>query len=469
MPRRKIYKITKINAREILDSRGNPTLEAEVVLDTGDKFKASVPSGASTGTHEAVELRDGDKKRYDGKGVLKACKNITDKISKELKGIDIIKQQEIDKKLIELDGTENKSNLGANAILAVSLACCRAGAGVSGMELYDYINKIYTLHITHYTLPIPMFNIFNGGKHADTNLDLQEFMIVPILDAPLKEKVRIGAEIFHKLGEVLHKNYLDTDVGSEGGYAPNIDSTIQAFDLILDAIKGAGYQPGQEIGLALDVGASELYQPDKKLYIFKLDDHFMLSDQLISLYRDWAQKYPIFSIEDGLAQDDWQGWQDLTNEFKRFRPLIKSEIQSLPQHKAEVSAPLQKSETSSKFKNQKSKINTNSRTSKMLIVGDDLFTTNVKRLKLGVKKKVANAVIVKPNQIGTLTETIKFVKYAQKHNYKIITSHRSGETCDDFIADLAVAVNSDFVKFGSLSRGERVVKYNRLMEIDCCV
>jgi enolase len=481
MPRRKIYTIQKITAREILDSRGNPTIEAEVVLDTNDKFKASVPSGASVGVHEAVELRDNDEKRYHGLGVLKACKKINNKISKELRGLDVIKQVEIDKKLIKLDGTKNKSKLGANATLAVSLACCRAGAFGLNLELYEYIRKTYGIHgipsagsgqaLPHPDsvptsselhrdssgqagkTPIPMFNIFNGGKHGDTNLDLQEFMIVPILDVPFKEKVRIGAEIFHKLGEVLHKNHLDTDVGNEGGYAPNIDSTVQAFDLILDAIKGAGYQPGQEIGLALDVGASELYDKEKRLYTFKIDNHYMLSDQLISLYRDWAHKYPIFSIEDGLAEDDFQGWISLTKEFERFKPLIKSEIRN------------PKSETNLKSKTCPEQgrriIN-----QKFLVVGDDLFTTNINRLKTGVSKKLANAVIIKPNQIGTLSETIRFAKYARKHDYTLITSHRSGETCDDFIADLAVAIGSDFVKFGSLSRGERVSKYNRLMEIE---
>ncbi len=430
--RRKIYKIKKINAREILDSRGNPTIEAEVVLNDKQKFKASVPSGASTGSHEAVELQDQDEKRYFGKGVLKARKNISTQISKELKETDIIFQQEIDEKLIKLDGTENKSKLGANAILAVSLACCRAGAGVSNLELYEYIKKIYDFDkIQDDKLPTPMFNIFNGGKHADTNLTVQEIMIAPILNVPFNEKVRIGSEIFHKLGEILHQNFLDTDVGNEGGFAPNIDSTIQAFDLILNAIKSAGYKPGQEIGLAIDVGASELYNKSKRLYFFELEEHFMLSSQLISLYREWAEKYPIFSIEDGVAEDDFISWQNLTKEFSRFKPLVKQ------------------------------KENNN----KMLIVGDDLTATNLQRLKIAVNKKLCNSVIIKPNQIGTLSETIKFVKYAQKHNLQTIVSHRSGETTDDFIADLAVAVNSDFVKFGSLSRGERVCKWNRLMEI----
>ncbi|MBU4360235.1 phosphopyruvate hydratase [Patescibacteria group bacterium] len=428
MPRRKIYKIKKINAYEILDSRGNPTVQAEVVLDDGQKIKASVPSGASTGSYEAVELRDKDEKRFAGLGVQKVCKNIETKISKSLAGTDIIQQEEIDKKLIQLDNTADKSNLGANATLAVSLACCRAGAIVSSLELYKYIQNIYNLKNKNNSLPVPMFNIFNGGKHADTNLDVQEFMIVPILDTSLTEKIRIGAEIFHKLGQVLRNNYLDTDVGNEGGYAPNIDSSIQAMDLILDAIKSAGYKPGQEIALATDIGASELYNKTKKLYCFELDEHYMLRDQLISLYREWASRYPIFFIEDGLAEDDITGWQNLMQEFEKFKPLAKNQ--------------------------------------KMLIVGDDLVATNLKRLKIAREKNACNAVIVKPNQIGTLSETIDFVKYAQKHNLKTIVSHRSGETCDDFIADLAVAVTSDFVKFGSLSRGERVCKWNRLMIID---
>lgn len=430
MAKRKIYKIEKINAREILDSRGNPTVEAEIILDSGNKFKASVPSGASTGIHEALELRDNDETRYGGKGVLNACKNIKAKISGKLKGIDIIKQKEIDEKMLKLDGTDDKSKLGANAMLAVSLACARAGAWALGLEIYEYIQKIYELRRTD-KLPTPMFNIFNGGRHADTNLNLQEFMIVPMMNRSLTEKVRIGVEIFHKLADVLKASGLDTDIGNEGGYAPNIDSTVQAFDLIIKAVKEAGYKPGEEIGMALDVGASELYNRDKKLYVFELDESYLIASQLITLYREWAEKYPIFSIEDGLAEDDWEAWREFDEEFERF----KSKVLNQP----------------------------------MLSVADDLVTTNVNRLKMAVRKRVANAVIVKPNQIGTLSETIAFVKYARKHNYTIITSHRSGETCDDIIADIAVAINSDFVKFGSLSRGERVTKYNRLMKIESLI
>jgi len=423
----KKFVIQRITAREILDSRGNPTVETMVVLDCGLKAKASVPSGASTGEHEAFELRDNDQKRYGGLGVLKACANV-EKISRKLKGMNILEQKKIDEAMIELDGTDNKSKLGANAILSVSLACARAGALVSGVELYDYINSKYELPVTSYKLPIPMFNIFNGGKHADTNLNLQEFMIAPLGIKNFSEQVRVGAEIFHALSEVLKENHLDTDVGNEGGYAPNIDNTLQAFDLIMAAILKAGYQPGEEVALALDVGASELYDEEKRLYTFDLDDHFLLARQLISLYRDWATKYPIFSIEDGLAENCWEDWEELTKEFARFKPRANFD--------------------------------------KMLLVGDDLFTTNVKHLAAGVKRGAGNAVILKPNQIGTLSEAIEFAKVARENNYTIVTSHRSGETCDDFIADLAVAINSDFVKFGSLSRGERVTKYNRLLEIE---
>lgn len=425
---KQIYKISKINAREILDSCGNPSVEAEVVLDCGISAKASVPSGASTGEHEAVELRDEDKKRFSGKGVLKVCENIKTKINKALKGMDVLKQQEIDQKMIDLDGTVNKSNLGANAILAVSLACCRAGALVLNMELYEYISKTYNLKPKTYNIPTPMFNIFNGGKHADTNLDVQEFMIVPVGVKGFKEQVRAGSEIFHTLANVLHSKGLDTDVGNEGGFAPNISSSIQAIDLIMEAVDKAGYVAGKQIGLATDIGASEIYDENKRLYAFELDDHDFISDQLISLYRDWANKYPFFSIEDGLAQDDWEGWEELTKEFARFKSLANKE--------------------------------------KMLLVGDDLTVTNPERLEAAIERKACNAVILKPNQIGTLSESIEFAKIAKNTGMKIITSHRSGETCDDFIADLAVAISSDFVKFGSLSRGERVVKYNRLMEIE---
>jgi len=421
-----IYKILKINAREILDSRGNPTVEAEVILDCGILARASVPSGASVGEHEALELRDKDKKRYGGMGVTKACENINTKISRKLKGTDILGQQEIDHAMIRLDNSSNKSSLGANAMLAVSLACCRAGAIVSNLELYKYIQKCYKLDRIS-KIPTPMFNVFNGGKHADTNLNIQELMIVPVGIKDFVEQVRAGAEIFHALANVLREHNLDTDVGNEGGYAPNINSTMQALDMILTAIERAGYEADKQIGLAIDVGASELYDAEKRLYVFDLDDNYLIADQLISLYQDWANYYPIFSIEDGLAQDDWENWEELNKEFIRFKPLVNKH--------------------------------------KMLIVGDDLTVTNTERLQAAIKRKACNAVILKPNQIGTLSESIEFAKMAKTSDIKIITSHRSGETCDDFIADLAIAIGSDFVKFGSLSRGERVSKYNRLMKI----
>jgi enolase len=412
-------KIEKIVAREILDSRGNPTIETRIILDNGLSAKASVPSGASTGIHEAHELRDGDKKRYGGLGVLKAVNNVNDKIAKELSGIEIVKQSEIDEKMIALDGTDNKKNLGANAILSVSLASARAGALSRGEELYEYLHEIYGLQ-NKFSLPVPSFNIFNGGKHADTNLDFQEFMILPLAKMPFHEKVRMGAEIFHELANVLKKGGFDTDVGAEGGYAPDIVSSVQAIEFIVSAIINAGYKPGHDIGLGIDVGSSELYNEESGKYVFKLDNAFYASANLIGLYEEWLQEFPIVSIEDGLSEDDWSGWKKLTMELG----------------------------------------------GKIMLIGDDLFATNINRLRKGLKEKVANAILIKPNQAGTLSETIECVKLAQKHHYKIMISHRSGETNDDFIADLAVAVGADFIKAGSLSRGERLAKYNRLMEIE---
>jgi enolase len=424
-------KIKQIIAREILDSRGNPTIEAKVVLDNGVMAKASVPSGVSVGAHEAWELRDSDKNRYGGKGVLKAVQNVNTAIVKKLKGMEISEQEKIDKAMIELDGTKNKKKLGANAILSVSLASARAGAMAEKTELYKYISSIFNFKSSIFNLPTPCFNIFNGGKHADTNLDFQEFMIIP-LNPPtpsllkgekrniFAEQVRMGAEIFHELGYVLKKAGFDTDVGSEGGYAPNIVSSVQAIELIMAAIVKAGYKPGKDVGLGIDVGSSQIYNEETKKYIFKLDRANFTSRTLIGLYYEWFRKYPIISIEDGLSEDDREGWKELTKELG----------------------------------------------SEMMLVGDDLFVTNTNRLREGIKERAANAILIKPNQAGTLTETIECVKLAQKHNYKIMVSHRSGETNDDFIADLAVAVNADFIKAGSLSRGERLAKWNRLMEIE---
>jgi enolase len=413
-------KIKEVIAREILDSRGNPTIETKIILDNGATAKASVPSGASTGVHEAHELRDGDKARYGGLGVLKAVANVNKMLAPKLLGLNPCDQEKIDRLMIDLDGSVNKKNLGANAILSVSLAVARAGASATGMELYEYIASSFKFPTEKYRLPTPSFNIFNGGKHADTNLDFQEFMILPLSDMPFREKVRMGAEIFHSLGRVLKKAGFDTDVGAEGGYAPDIVSSIQALELIVAAITAAGYRPGVDVGLGIDVGSSELYNPETKKYIFKLDQSHFTTANLVGLYNEWFRKFPVVSIEDGLAEDDWAGWSELTRELG----------------------------------------------DELLLIGDDLFVTNSARLRQGFKEKAANAILIKLNQVGSLSETIECVKLAQKHNYKVMVSHRSGETCDDFIADLAVAVGADYIKAGSLSRGERLAKYNRLMEIE---
>jgi len=412
-------KIKSLVAREILDSRGYPTIETKITLTSGLSAKASVPSGASTGEHEAHELRDNDRNRYRGKGVLKAVKNVNETINKKLKGKLVTKQEEIDDMMIKLDGTENKNKLGANAILSVSLAVARAGALSKKQSLYEYIYKTYKFK-HKFTLPRPYFNIFNGGLHADTNLDFQEFMIVPLKENTFAEKVRIGAEIFHTLGEVLKSANYDTDIGNEGGYAPDIDSSIQALELILAATLEAGYEPGVDIGLGTDVGSSELYDKKTKKYIFPLDNASFSKDTLSGLYYEWLNQYPFVSIEDPLDQDDWEGWSELNKQ-------IGSEV---------------------------------------MIVGDDLFVTNEKRLRKGLEKNAANTILIKPNQVGTLSETISCIKLAQKHDYEIMASHRSGETTDDFIADLAVATGAGHIKAGSLSRGERLAKYNRLMEIE---
>lgn len=416
--------IQKITAREILDSRGNPTIEVKVSL--GDIVaRAGVPSGASTGIHEAWELRDGDKKRYKGLGVLTAVKNVNTVINKALKGYDVRQQEKIDLKLIALDKTKNKNRLGANAILGVSLACARAASLATKKPLYKYIADTYKFK-ENKVLPTPMFNIFNGGKHADTNLDFQEFMVVPVKKNVkgkkmiLAENVRMGAEIFHELGKVLKENDMDTDVGNEGGYAPDIFSSVQALDMIMASIIRSGYKPGIDVGLGTDVGASVLYDINTKKYIFKLDRAAFTSSSLVGLYHEWLRKYPFIMIEDGLGEDDWNGWKELTE-------VLGNEL---------------------------------------ILIGDDLFVTNVERLQKGIEEKVANAVLIKPNQIGTLTETIGCIKLAQIHDYKVIVSHRSGETNDDFISDLAVAVKADYIKAGAPSRGERLVKYNRLMEIE---
>lgn len=413
-----MFRIKSIYAREILDSRGWPTVEVEVKLDNNCKAWAAVPSGASTGKHEALELRDGEKKRYQGKGVLKAVDNINKLITRKLIGKDPTKQQEVDQLMIKLDGTKNKTKLGANAILGVSLAVARSAAVSKKLPLYLYLRKKYFNYEKTWQLPYPMMNIINGGRHANFSLDIQEFMIMP-LQKMVSERIRCGSEIFYTLGKILKNKGYNTLVGDEGGYAPKLGSNETALKLIIEAIKKLGYSTSQ-VKLGLDVAASELSNEKKNIYQLRADKKLITANELISWYRALIKKYPIISIEDGLAEDDWQGWQKLTKILGK----------------------------------------------KILVVGDDLFVTNIKRLERGVKEKVANAIIIKPNQIGTLSETIECIKLAKKNNYKTIISHRSGETIDDFITDLAVAGNADFLKAGSLSRGERIAKYNRLMEIE---
>ncbi|MFA4942411.1 MAG: phosphopyruvate hydratase [Patescibacteria group bacterium] len=413
-------KIKQILAREILDSRGNPTVEVKVVLDNKLTAKAAVPSGASTGRYEALELRDGNKKRYSGKGVLKAISNINNIIAPKLRGFDPTKQQEVDKLMLKLDGTSNKSHLGANAILAVSMAVARVGALTKKQELFVYLAKTYKFKTNHYNLPTPSFNIWNGGAHASTNLDFQEFMIMPLKKISFAEKVRMGAEVFHELGRILQANNMDTDLGNEGGYAPDIKSREQVIEMIILAMKQSGYKPGKDISFGMDIGSSEFFDDKTQSYYLPLDQKNFSASDLISIYSDWVKKYPIVSIEDGLSENDWDNWQIMTKALGK----------------------------------------------KILLIGDDLFVTNKERLKQGIEHRAGNAILIKLNQIGTVTETMETIKLAQKNNYKLMISHRSGETTDDFIADLAVAVSADFIKSGSLARSERLVKYNRLMEIE---
>jgi len=409
-------KIKSLSAREILDSRGNPTIEAKIILDNGLMARAGVPSGASTGIHEALELRDGDAQRYGGLGVLKAVNKVKEIIAPKLIGRDASKQEEIDRLLIDLDGTPNKKNLGANAVLAVSLVCARVAALDKKQELFVYLGKTFGFKTPK--IPVPLFNIFNGGRHADTNLDFQEFLIIP-KKMSVAEMVRLGAEVFHELGRVLKEAGYDTDVGAEGGYAPDLESSIEAIEFILAATIRAGYEPGRDLRLGVDVGSSGLYEEATKKYLFSLDNTYFSAANLIGLYDEWLKKYPFLYLEDGLAEDAWADWRELTAVLGQ----------------------------------------------KMLIVGDDLFVTQTERLRRGLKEKAANAIIIKPNQVGTLTETVECIKLAQQHNYQVIVSHRSGETVDDFIVDLAVAAGADYLKAGSLSRGERLAKYNRLLEI----
>jgi len=408
--------IAAIYARQILDSRGNPTLETDVITENGVIGRAAVPSGASTGIHEAVELRDGDKKRYLGKGVLKAIHNVNKAIYGELRGYQVSEQRLIDEAMIKLDGTPNKSNLGANAILGVSMACAKAAAVESGQPLYRYIGGVNS-----FLLPVPMMNILNGGMHADNSIDFQEFMIMPIGTDRFSEALRMGTEIFHHLKAVLKKKGLSTNVGDEGGFAPNLKSNEEAIQSVLEAIGEAGYVAGKDIYIAIDAAASEFFDKEKGKYIFKKSsgDEYSPSD-MANYWAGWCAKYPIISIEDGLAEDDWDGWKTLTG-------LVGQKIQ---------------------------------------LVGDDLFVTNVQRLKKGVDEGIANSILVKVNQIGTLTETYEAIDLAHSHNYTAVMSHRSGETEDSTIADLAVAWRTGQIKTGSASRSDRVAKYNQLLRIE---
>ncbi len=420
-------KIKKVQAREILDSRGNPTIEVEVILENKIRGIAAVPSGASTGEFEALELRDGDKLRYGGKGVLKACENVNRKINKVLKGQAVTCQTKIDKTMIELDGTENKSNLGANAILGVSLACARAAAIATNKCLYKYISSKFgfssLIKSSKLKLPTPMFNVLNGGKHADSGLSIQEFMIVPIGIRTVKEKIRAGAEIFHSLKRNISSLNYSVGVGDEGGFSPRLDSNKRALDLMSQAVEKAGYILGKDVYFAIDAAANSFFSREDNQYILKPENISLDSTRLIALYAEWVDNYPLMSIEDGLTEDDWNNWKEMKNKII-------------------------------------------SKKKDFMIVADDLTVTNPKRLKRAIENKCANAIIIKLNQIGTLTQTIECIKMAQKVGWKVIVSHRSGETCDDFIADLAVACGADFLKAGSLSRGERLAKYNRLMKIE---
>lgn len=403
--------IVSVQGREILDSRGNPTIEVEVKTADGNMGRAAVPSGASTGAHEAYELRDGDKKRFLGKGVFKAVDNVREKIAPEVVGLNVFEQVYIDKVLRDIDGTENKSNLGANAILGVSLAVAQAAAKDAGLPLYRYVGGSQACR-----LPVPLMNVLNGGAHANNGLDIQEFMIVPTVNNSYAESLRAGAEVFHTLKKILHKKGLSTAVGDEGGFAPVLKSNEEALELLMQAIMEAGYEAGQNMFLALDVAATELYKDNK----YTWEKNQISGKELENVYKKWSEKYPLVSIEDGFSEDDWDSWVSATA--------------SMGNH--------------------------------VQLVGDDLFVTNPKRLRMGLEKKAANALLVKVNQIGTLTETFEAVNLAQRHKMKTVMSHRSGETEDTIIADLAVALNCHQIKTGSLCRGERTAKYNQLLRIE---
>ena len=412
--------IEEVKALEVLDSRGNPTVQVEVITEEGTNGVAMVPSGASTGSFEAVELRDGDKSRYLGKGVLKAVENVNKIIAKELEGMNVFDQVEIDKKLIEIDGTENKGKLGANATLGVSLAVAKAAANSLGMSLYKYIGGVNAK-----TMPVPMMNILNGGKHADNTVNIQEFMIMPVGAKTFAECLRMSTEIYHTLKKVVKSKGLSTGVGDEGGFAPNLSSDEEALKLIVEAISEAGFKPGEDVVLALDVASTEMYDEAKKIgkegcYYFWKTDELKTVDEMIDFLTDLATKYPIISIEDGLAEEDWEGWKKLTDKLG----------------------------------------------DKLQLVGDDLFVTNIKRLQKGLDNKTANSILIKLNQIGTLTETLDAIELAKKNGYTAVVSHRSGETEDTTLADVAVATNAGQIKTGAPCRTDRVAKYNRLLNIE---
>ena len=407
--------IEYIHGRQILDSRGNPTLEVDLYTSNGGFGRAAVPSGASTGVHEAVELRDGDKGIYLGKGVLKAVQNVNTVISDELKGFSIYEQRVIDQKMIHLDGSPNKSKLGANAILGVSMACAKAAASELGRPLYSYLGGVNAT-----TLPVPMMNILNGGSHADNKIDIQEFMVMPFGASSFSEALRMGTEVFHHLKSVLKQNGMSTNVGDEGGFAPALGSNEEAIEVVLKAIESAGYRPGEDIWIALDAASSEFYDKKSGKYTFESTGDIMDSNDLVSFWTDWVKKYPIISIEDGLDEDDWNGWKLLTEKVG----------------------------------------------DKCQLVGDDLFVTNTKRLQKGIDEDTANSILIKVNQIGSLSETIDAVNLASKNGYTSVMSHRSGETEDNTIADLAVALNTGQIKTGSASRSDRMAKYNQLLRIE---
>ncbi len=407
--------ITEINAREILDSRGNPTIEVEVYLEDGTMGRAAVPSGASTGAYEAVELRDGDKNRYMGKGVSRAVAHVMEDLRPEIIGMDALEQVAIDKLMIEFDGTENKEKMGANAILGVSVAVAKAAAKSLGMPLYQYLGGVNAK-----ILPVPMMNILNGGKHADNNVDIQEFMIMPVGAETYKECLRMGVEIYHSLKKVLKSKGLSTSVGDEGGFAPNLTSNEEALKVIIEAVEAAGYEPDKDIKLALDVAATELYDEKEKLYTLAGEGLAKTSSEMVEYYSELVEKYPIISIEDGLAEEDWEGWNILTERLG----------------------------------------------SKIQIVGDDLFVTNTKRLKRGIEEKSANSILIKLNQIGTITETLDAIEMAKRAGFTTVVSHRSGETEDPIIADFVVAVNGGQIKTGAPARVDRVAKYNQLLRIE---